>query len=41
MKNTKTFETSDRLKGCKDREKEPEMQMLPAYLQGGVYEYRL
>lgn len=41
MENTKIFETADSLKGRKDRKKEPEAQMLPAYLQGGVYEYRL
>lgn len=41
MENTKIFETADSLKGRKDRKKEPEARMLPAYLQGGVYEYRL
>lgn len=41
MENTEIFETADRLKDCKDRKKESEERMLPAYLQGGVYEYRL
>lgn len=41
MGNTKIFETADSLKDYKDRKKEPEARLLPAYLQGGVYEYRL
>lgn len=42
MENTKIFEIADRLKDCKDRKTElEEAQMLPAYLQGGVYGYRL
>lgn len=42
MENTKIFEIADRLKNGKDRKRELEgARMLPAYLQGGVYESRL